>query len=86
MWGIGTVFHENLTVQEDSLSVANFDEYKWASYKEAPNMKIELIGQDFPPSGAGETAIVSAVASLTNAIYAMTGKPVLNLPLQQQKG
>ncbi len=80
-WGIGTVFHETLSLEEGRLSASNFDTYRWASMEDIPPMEISLIGQEHPPSGAGETAIVSATAAVTNAMLAVTGDVVRVLPV-----
>lgn len=82
MWGIGTVFNEQLVIEDNGLSASNFDGYEWASFQDTPDITIELVGQDAQPTGAGEAAIVSAAASVTNAISAMTGKAVLQLPIK----
>lgn len=84
IWGLGMALHEKLTLDGDRLSATNFDDYDWASYGDIPEMNITLINQNAPPTGAGETAIVSAAASITNAVYGLTGEPVLTLPFDQK--
>jgi isoquinoline 1-oxidoreductase subunit beta len=81
VWGIGMAFFENMQIENNALSARNFDTYEWASYSDIPEMAIKLINKENRPTGAGETSIVSATASITNAVTALTGKPILTLPI-----
>ncbi|MEH6403804.1 MAG: molybdopterin cofactor-binding domain-containing protein [Sneathiella sp.] len=85
VWGVGMALHEQLSLDGNHLSATNFDDYDWPSFLDIPEMDIKLINQEAAPSGAGETAIVSATASITNAIHTLTGKPVLRLPFSQDE-
>ncbi len=82
MWGIGSVFHEALTIEENGLSARNFDSYNWASYRDVPDIEISLIGEQYSPTGAGETAIVSSMSAITNAVSALSGKHIHELPVR----
>jgi isoquinoline 1-oxidoreductase subunit beta len=44
-------------------------------------MSVDLINDNHPPSGAGETAIVAAGAAIANAVRAATGYRMQQLPL-----
>lgn len=81
VWGIGMAFYEGLNVEDNRLSADNFDSYTWAAYSDVPEMDIKLIENDTAPAGAGETAITSATAAITNAVAALSGKTVTSLPV-----
>jgi isoquinoline 1-oxidoreductase subunit beta len=44
-------------------------------------MSVDLINDNHPPSGAGETAIVATGAAIANAVRAATGYRMQQLPL-----
>ncbi|WP_169542848.1 xanthine dehydrogenase family protein molybdopterin-binding subunit [Sneathiella aquimaris] len=81
MWCLGSVLHEDAGRDGNSVSSVNFDSYTWASYEEAPAMTIDLIKSNEPPTGAGETAIVSGAAAITNAMSLLRGETILSLPV-----
>jgi len=83
IWGVGMALHEKLTLDGNQLSATNFDNYDWTSFIDIPEINLKLTNQEAAPTGAGETAIVSATASITNAIHSLTGEPVLSLPFNQ---
>jgi CO/xanthine dehydrogenase Mo-binding subunit len=80
VWGIGMALHESLTLAEGTLAQTSFADYPLPRFSDVPEMTIELIDEGEAPTGAAETAIVAAAPAITNAIAAMTGRPVLELP------
>jgi len=81
LWCIGSVFYEKLNWGDDRVYTENFDDYRWAGLAETPPMEIEMMGLDNPPTGAGETAIVSGTAAITHAISKLAGTVVTKLPM-----
>ena len=80
VWGLGIALHEELTLADGNVAQATLSDYSVPRFSDVPEMNIELIDDGDPPTGAGETAIVAAAPAITNAIAAMTGRPVLRLP------
>jgi CO/xanthine dehydrogenase Mo-binding subunit len=80
VWGIGMALFEDLTLAEGTVAQTSFADYAVPRFSDVPEMVIELIDEGEAPTGAAETAIVAAAPAITNAIAAMTGKPVLRLP------
>ncbi len=80
MWGVGMALVEELTLAGGQVEQASFADYAIPRFSDAPEMEIELIDDGNPATGAGETAIVAAAPAITNAIAAMTGRPVARLP------
>lgn len=80
VWSIGMALFEELTFADGHVAQANFGDYALPRFSDAPDMVIDLVEEGEMPSGAGETAIVAGTPAITNAIAAMTGKPVTRLP------
>ena len=51
---------------------------------DVPHMSVELMDSDAPPTGAGETAIVSAAGAIANAVRDATGIRPSRFPLRQE--
>lgn len=80
IWGVGMALTENLTLSDGHVEATNLIEYAIPRFSQVPVMTIDLIDNGDAPTGAGETAIVAAAASITNAIAAMTGRHSTRLP------
>lgn len=82
VWGIGMALTEELPVAEGRIAAESFFDYRLPVFSEVPEIEIKLIDSREAPSGAGETAIVCATASITNAIAMLTGETVRALPVR----
>ncbi len=47
-----------------------------------PEIRIQILGSELPPGGAGEIAVPPVAPAIANAIHAATGKRLRNLPLR----
>jgi isoquinoline 1-oxidoreductase subunit beta len=59
----------------------NFDRYPVMRMRSVPTIEIHLIESTEPPTGVGEVSVPSAAPALTNAIAALTGTRVRQLPI-----
>jgi isoquinoline 1-oxidoreductase beta subunit len=59
----------------------NFDRYPVMRMRSVPTIEIHLIDSTEPPTGVGEVSVPSAAPALTNAIAALTGTRVRQLPI-----
>jgi isoquinoline 1-oxidoreductase beta subunit len=59
----------------------NFDRYPVMRMRSTPRIEVHLIESNEPPSGVGEVAVPSAAPALTNAIAALTGTRIRQLPV-----
>lgn len=50
----------------------------------APEVEVQLVGSEFPPSGAGEMGMPTVAPALVNAIFAASGKRIRRLPIGDQ--
>lgn len=83
LWGLGMVLTEKLPIEGGRVAAYTFADYPIPTMDAMPAIDIALLEPPgAPPSGAGETAMV-AVAAITNAIAAATGRRVLTLPYRR---
>jgi CO/xanthine dehydrogenase Mo-binding subunit len=59
----------------------NFDRYPIVRMRSVPAIEVHLIESTEPPTGVGEVSVPSAAPALTNAIAALTGTRVRQLPI-----
>jgi isoquinoline 1-oxidoreductase beta subunit len=59
----------------------NFDRYPIMRMRSVPSIEVHLIDSTEPPTGVGEVSVPSAAPALTNAIAALTGTRVRQLPI-----
>lgn len=79
-WAIGMVLIEALPIEGGRPAAYSFADYPIPTIDAMPEIEIDLLQPDgAPPSGAGETAIVTA-AAIANAIAAAGGERVTALP------
>jgi isoquinoline 1-oxidoreductase subunit beta len=61
----------------------NFDRYPIMRMRSVPPIEVHLIDSTEPPTGVGEVSVPSAAPALTNAIAALTGTRVRQLPINK---
>jgi isoquinoline 1-oxidoreductase subunit beta len=59
----------------------NFDRYPVIRMRSVPTIEIHLIESTEPPTGVGEVSVPSTAPALTNAIAALTGTRIRQLPI-----
>jgi isoquinoline 1-oxidoreductase beta subunit len=59
----------------------NFDRYPVMRMRSVPTIEVHLIESTEPPTGVGEVSVPSAAPALTNAIAALTGTRIRQLPI-----
>ena len=83
--GISLAMNEKLTIKAGSIAETNYDEYKIAKMKHTPEIDIEIVESDLPPSGVGEPPVAPVIPAITNAIFSATGRRIRKLPIGKQR-
>ena len=76
----------NITAKDGRIQQSNFNEYQVVRMPDAPkqiNVYIVNDGNEYPPGGVGEPGTPPFAPALCNAIFAATGKRILELPISQ---
>ena len=61
----------------------NFDRYPIVRMRSVPQMEVHLIESAEPPTGVGEVSVPSVAPALANAIAALTGTRIRQLPMNK---
>jgi isoquinoline 1-oxidoreductase beta subunit len=71
-------------MRHGAVEQTNFRDYPLARIGEAPRaIHVELIESTAPPGGVGEPGVPPVAPAIANAVFALTGKRVRELPLRR---
>jgi isoquinoline 1-oxidoreductase beta subunit len=86
MWGVGSALIEELTIKDGQVQAGNFDLYPLLTMKEAPDVDVVLLeAGDGRPRGVGEPPIGPVAAAIANAVFALTGARLRQLPMNAER-
>ncbi len=80
--GLSSTFKERWTVENGLGTATNFNAYPLLTFDEAPTIEvIPIDSSDTPTGGMGEPVLGAVPAAVANAVFALTGTRVRDLPL-----
>lgn len=85
MWGVGSSLLEEAKIVDGRVSAANFDGYPLLTLASAPVVKTVLVASDDEVRGVGEPAIAPVAAAIGNALFALTGKRLRQIPFTAER-
>jgi isoquinoline 1-oxidoreductase subunit beta len=81
LWGISAAAWGEVVLGDGGEIVTqNFDTYPVMRMRSVPQIEIHLIDSTEPPTGVGEVSVPSVAPALANAIAALTGTRIRQLP------
>lgn len=84
IFGMSLAFYGGVTMRQGAVVETNFRDYKLVRLAEAPRkIHVELVASDGPPGGVGEPGVPPVAPALANAIFALTGQRIRDLPLSR---
>lgn len=80
---LSSVYHERITVENGMITNENFNSYPLIRMNEVPEIEVDFTNSsDTPIGGMGEPVIGTVPAAISNAIFALNGQRVRELPIQ----
>jgi isoquinoline 1-oxidoreductase beta subunit len=80
IYGLGHVLREKITIKDGRVLESNYTDYEVARMSDVPNIEIKVVSTDNPPTGAGEDGVPLVASAVGNAIAALTGVRLRELP------
>ena len=81
--GLGQAIQLAVEIEGGAVKQSNFHDYQIPRMPMVPQIHVEFITSDNAPTGLGEPALPPVIPALTNALFALTGKRVRNLPIDR---
>ena len=85
IWALGHVLREQITIKNGQVQQSNFTDYEVMRMSDLPNIEVKVVSTDNKPTGAGEDGAPWWPAAVGNAIFALTGKRVNELPFSPER-
>jgi isoquinoline 1-oxidoreductase beta subunit len=84
LWGLSAAAWGEVVLGESGEIVTqNFDAYPVMRMRSVPRMEVHLIDSAEPPTGVGEVSVPSVAPAFANAIAALTGTRIRQLPFSK---
>lgn len=80
--GISSTLIEKATIENGRVNADNFDAYPLMTMRDTPEIEVLLLQSGSEPNGVGEPPIGPIAAAIANAVFALTGQRLRELPLQ----
>jgi isoquinoline 1-oxidoreductase beta subunit len=81
VFGMGAALLQEITVSKGRVQQSNFHQFPVVRMAESPQIDVVLLDSTEKPGGIGEPATAVVVAAIANAVAALTGKRVRQLPI-----
>lgn len=84
--GLSATLLEKITLKDGLAEADNFNQYPLLTLAQTPVIDVSFVGDALEPYGMGEPVIVPVAAAVANAVYALTGQRLRELPLTLEMG
>ena len=81
-FGLGAVLHSRLSLKDGRVQQSNYHDYQVLRLSEMPKVEVHIVPSTEKPGGIGETGVPPIAPAVANAVFALTGQRLRELPLQ----
>jgi len=82
IFGLSAALHGRIDIQNGIVRQRNFPDYPILTLAQSPAIETHIIASDRHPGGVGEVAVPPIAPALANALFALTGQRLRELPLR----
>jgi len=80
-FGVSHALLERIIVRNGAVQQSNFHDYPLLRMADTPEIEVRVISTDNPPGGIGEVGLPPVAPAIANAVAALTGARVRQLPM-----
>ncbi|MCO6388205.1 molybdopterin cofactor-binding domain-containing protein [Aliihoeflea sp. 40Bstr573] len=84
VFGFSSAMNQEITLREGRVEQSNFHDYDAMRMHQCPRFEIAILENAEKMGGVGELSTPTSIAALANAVFALTGKRVRQLPLSRE--
>lgn len=81
VYGLSAVLHGRIDIEQGQVQQSNFHDYAPLRMHECPGITTHIVPSTEPPTGVGEAGTPPIAAAVANAVFALTGRRLRQLPL-----
>ncbi|WP_053158744.1 xanthine dehydrogenase family protein molybdopterin-binding subunit [Pseudomonas sp. P1.8] len=81
-FGLGFTLHSKLTLKNGQVEQSNYHDYQVLRLNEMPVVEVHIVPSSDKPGGIGEAGVPPTAPAVANAVFALTGQRLRELPLQ----
>lgn len=81
-FGLGAVLHSALSFRDGRVQESNFHDYRVLRLDEMPEVEVHIVPSRERPGGVGEPGTPPIAPAVANAVFALTGQRLRELPLR----
>jgi len=81
-FGLGMALHSKLTLKNGGVVQSNYHDYQVLRLNEMPVVEVHIVPSSEKPGGIGEPGVPPTAPAVANAVFALTGQRLRELPLQ----
>jgi isoquinoline 1-oxidoreductase beta subunit len=82
VFGLSLALHGRITAKAGAIEQSNFGDYELVRIEQVPRTHVELVDSQAPHAGAGEPGVPPIAPALANALFALTGKRLREIPFE----
>jgi isoquinoline 1-oxidoreductase beta subunit len=80
-FALSAVLRNRVTLKDGVVQETNFDTFEPTRMSEMPKVEVHIVPSTEAPTGIGEPGVPNLAPSISNAVFAATGKRLRSLPL-----
>ncbi|MGA3799971.1 molybdopterin cofactor-binding domain-containing protein [Pseudomonas fluorescens] len=81
-FGLSFALHSKLTLKDGQVVQSNYHDYQVLRLNEMPLVEVHIVPSSDKPGGIGEAGVPPMAPAVANAVFALTGQRLRELPLQ----
>jgi isoquinoline 1-oxidoreductase subunit beta len=85
VYALGSALREAITIKDGHVLQSNYSDYEVARMSDVPNIEIKVVSTDNKPTGGGEEGVPLTASAIGNAIAALTGVRLRELPFSPDR-
>jgi isoquinoline 1-oxidoreductase beta subunit len=85
VYALGSVLREKITIKDGHVLQSNYSDYEVARMSDVPHVEVIVVSTDNKPTGGGELGVPLSAAAIGNAIAALTGVRLHELPFSPDR-
>ena len=83
LFGLSAALDQEITLVDGVVQQRNFDGFPVLRMHEAPEIVVQILASDAPPTGVGEPGLPPIAPAVASAIFRLTGVRLRRMPLQR---